>query len=71
VAGLRILAQEAEVEDAAVAEAAQAAQITLNEYNAGTVDYDATSIVSIGATFSHQSQIWSSDSSTTCAQQAQ
>jgi NodT family efflux transporter outer membrane factor (OMF) lipoprotein len=39
LAGLRILAQESDVEDAAVAEAAQAAQIVLNEYNAGTVDY--------------------------------
>jgi NodT family efflux transporter outer membrane factor (OMF) lipoprotein len=39
VAGLRILAQEADVEDAAVAEATQAAQIALNEYKAGTVDY--------------------------------
>jgi NodT family efflux transporter outer membrane factor (OMF) lipoprotein len=48
LAGLRILAQEAEVENAAVAEAAQAAQITLNEYNAGTVDY--TTVVSAQVT---------------------
>jgi NodT family efflux transporter outer membrane factor (OMF) lipoprotein len=39
LAGLRILAQESDVEDAAVAEATQAAQIALNEYKAGTVDY--------------------------------
>jgi NodT family efflux transporter outer membrane factor (OMF) lipoprotein len=39
LSGLHILAQEAEIEDAAVAEAAEAARITLNEYNAGTVDY--------------------------------
>jgi len=39
LAGLRILRQEATVEDAAVTEAVQAAQIALNEYNAGTVDF--------------------------------
>jgi NodT family efflux transporter outer membrane factor (OMF) lipoprotein len=39
LSGLRILADEAEVQNAAVAEATQAAQIALNEYNAGTVDY--------------------------------
>jgi NodT family efflux transporter outer membrane factor (OMF) lipoprotein len=39
LASLGILAQEAEVEAAAVAEATQAAQIAVNEYNAGTVDY--------------------------------
>ena len=39
LASLRILGEEAEVEDAAVAEAAEAARIALNEYNAGTVDY--------------------------------
>jgi NodT family efflux transporter outer membrane factor (OMF) lipoprotein len=39
LSGLSILAQEAEVEKAAVGEATQAAQIALNEYNAGTVDY--------------------------------
>ena len=39
LAGLRILKEEAQVEDAAVAEASQAAQIALNEYNAGTVDF--------------------------------
>jgi len=39
LAGLRLLKEEAEVEDAAVNEAAQAAQIALNEYNAGTVDF--------------------------------
>ncbi|MGA3007537.1 MAG: efflux transporter outer membrane subunit [Opitutaceae bacterium] len=39
LAALGLLAQEAQVEDAAVTEAAQASQIALNEYNAGTVDY--------------------------------
>jgi NodT family efflux transporter outer membrane factor (OMF) lipoprotein len=39
LAGLRILKEEARVEDTAVAEAAQASQIALNEYNAGTVDF--------------------------------
>jgi NodT family efflux transporter outer membrane factor (OMF) lipoprotein len=39
LSGLTILAQEAEVQKAAVGEATQAAQIALNEYNAGTVDY--------------------------------
>jgi NodT family efflux transporter outer membrane factor (OMF) lipoprotein len=39
LAGLRILKDEAKVEDTAVAEAAQASQIARNEYNAGTVDF--------------------------------
>ena len=39
LASLRILAEEAKVQDAAVSEAAQATQIALNEYNAGTVDF--------------------------------
>ena len=39
LASLGILAREAEVQNAAVAEATQAAQIAVNEYNAGTVDY--------------------------------
>jgi NodT family efflux transporter outer membrane factor (OMF) lipoprotein len=39
LAGLRILKDEAKVEDAAVSEAAQASQIAVNEYNAGTVDF--------------------------------
>jgi NodT family efflux transporter outer membrane factor (OMF) lipoprotein len=39
LASLRILAEEAQVEDAAVGEAAEAARIALNEYNAGTVDF--------------------------------
>ena len=39
LAGLRIQAEEAKVQDAAVAEAAEAAKITMNEYKAGTVDY--------------------------------
>lgn len=39
LAGLRILKDESKVEEAAVAEATQATQIALNEYNAGTVDF--------------------------------
>ena len=39
LAGLRFLKDEAEVQAAAVGEATQAAQIVLNEYNAGTVDF--------------------------------
>jgi NodT family efflux transporter outer membrane factor (OMF) lipoprotein len=39
LSGLRILREQARVEQDAVAEAAQAAQIALNEYNAGTVDF--------------------------------
>jgi NodT family efflux transporter outer membrane factor (OMF) lipoprotein len=39
LAGLRILADEAQIQDAAVREAAQATQIATNEYSAGTVDY--------------------------------
>lgn len=39
LAGLRILKEEAAIQDAAVSEAAQASQIALNEYNAGTVDF--------------------------------
>lgn len=39
LSGLRILAQQADVEDAAVRDATQGAQIAFNEYQAGTVDY--------------------------------
>jgi NodT family efflux transporter outer membrane factor (OMF) lipoprotein len=39
LAGLRILRDESVVQNAAVTEAAQASQIALNEYNAGTVDF--------------------------------
>ncbi len=39
LAGLRILKDEAKVEETAVEEAAQASQIARNEYNAGTVDF--------------------------------
>jgi NodT family efflux transporter outer membrane factor (OMF) lipoprotein len=41
LAALRILAQQAEVEDAAVKAAAEAERLTLNQYEAGTVDYTA------------------------------
>ena len=39
LSGLRVLRDEARVEDTAVTEAALASQIALNEYNAGTVDF--------------------------------
>ena len=39
LAGLRIQAEEATIQEAAIAEAAEAARITTNEYKAGTVDY--------------------------------
>ncbi len=39
LSSLRVLAEEAKVQDAAVGEAAEAARISVNEYNAGTVDY--------------------------------
>jgi NodT family efflux transporter outer membrane factor (OMF) lipoprotein len=39
LAGIRILKDEAAVEDVAVTEATQAAQIAVNEYDAGTVDF--------------------------------
>jgi outer membrane protein TolC len=38
-AGLRILSQQADVLDAAVKDSTQGAQIAMNEYQAGTVDY--------------------------------
>jgi multidrug efflux pump len=39
LAGLRLLGEEQGIQEAAVNEAAEAAQIAVNEYNAGTVDY--------------------------------
>jgi NodT family efflux transporter outer membrane factor (OMF) lipoprotein len=39
LAGLRILAQQSDVLDAAVKDATRGAEIALNEYRAGTVDY--------------------------------
>jgi NodT family efflux transporter outer membrane factor (OMF) lipoprotein len=39
LSGLRILAQQGEVLDSAVKDAARGAEIALNEYQAGTVDY--------------------------------
>ncbi|HVU24205.1 MAG TPA: TolC family protein, partial [Opitutus sp.] len=39
LAAIRILAEEQEVQDNAVTEAADAARIAENEYRAGTVDY--------------------------------
>jgi NodT family efflux transporter outer membrane factor (OMF) lipoprotein len=39
LSSLRILGEEAKVQESAVDESAEAARIALNEYNAGTVDY--------------------------------
>ena len=39
LAGLRILGQESEVLDSAVRDATRGAEIAVNEYQAGTVDY--------------------------------
>jgi len=39
LSGLRILGQQAQVQSAAVNDAAQGAEVALNEYRAGTVDY--------------------------------
>jgi outer membrane protein TolC len=43
LAGLRILAQQAEVLDAAVRDATRGAEIARNEYRAGTIDYTTVS----------------------------
>ena len=53
LAGLRILAQEAEVLDAAVRDATRGAEIALNEYQAGTVDY-TTAGTALATEFSTQ-----------------
>jgi NodT family efflux transporter outer membrane factor (OMF) lipoprotein len=47
LAGIRILGQEVEIQDAAVAEAAEATRITLNEYQAGTVDFTTVTTVQV------------------------
>jgi NodT family efflux transporter outer membrane factor (OMF) lipoprotein len=39
LSGLRILAEESQVEDITVSEATESSRIALNEYNAGTVDF--------------------------------
>ncbi len=43
LAAIRILAEEATIQDAAVVESAQATQIAVNEYAAGTVDFTTVS----------------------------
>ncbi len=48
LSALRILAQQAQIEQAAVGDASRALQIALNEYQAGTVDY--TTVVSAQVT---------------------
>jgi NodT family efflux transporter outer membrane factor (OMF) lipoprotein len=44
LSGLRILAQQGEVLDAAVQDATRGAQIAFNEYQAGTVDYTTAAV---------------------------
>jgi len=44
LSNLRILSQQAEVQDAVVRDATQGAQIAINEYQAGTVDYTTAAI---------------------------
>ncbi|WP_050997882.1 efflux transporter outer membrane subunit [Dyella japonica] len=44
LSGIRILAQQAQVLDAAVKDATRGSQIAFNEYNAGTVDYTTAAV---------------------------
>ena len=44
LSGLRILAQQGDVLDAAVQDATRGAQIAFNEYQAGTVDYTTAAV---------------------------
>ncbi|QNK00749.1 efflux transporter outer membrane subunit [Dyella telluris] len=44
LSGVRILAQQAQVLDAAVKDATRGAEIAFNEYNAGTVDYTTAAV---------------------------
>jgi NodT family efflux transporter outer membrane factor (OMF) lipoprotein len=67
LAGIRILKDEASVEDVAVTEAAQAAQIAVNEYDAGTVDFTTVATAQVtelsnreAALAIHQEQLTSS-----------
>jgi NodT family efflux transporter outer membrane factor (OMF) lipoprotein len=67
LAGLRILKEEATVEDIAVTEATQAAQIAINEYDAGTVDFTTVASAQVtelnnreAALAIHQQQLTSS-----------
>ena len=57
LAGLRILNSEAGVEQDAVNEAVQAAQIALNEYNAGTIDYTSVVVAETTALQAHNAEL--------------
>jgi NodT family efflux transporter outer membrane factor (OMF) lipoprotein len=57
LAGLRILKQESEIQSAAVAEATQAAQIALNEYNAGTVDFTTVAAAQVTELTNRETQL--------------
>ena len=57
LSGLRILAQQADVLDAAVHDANEGATIALNEYQAGTVDYTTTATAQAAALNAQQSAL--------------
>jgi NodT family efflux transporter outer membrane factor (OMF) lipoprotein len=57
LAGLRILREESEIQTAAVAEATQAAQIALNEYNAGTVDFTTVAAAQVTELTNRETQL--------------
>jgi NodT family efflux transporter outer membrane factor (OMF) lipoprotein len=57
LSGLRILAQQSEVLDAAVKDANRGAQIAFNEYQAGTVDYTTAATAQTTALSTQQSAL--------------
>jgi outer membrane protein TolC len=57
LSNLRILAQQADVQNAVVSNATQGAQIALNEYQAGTVDYTTTATTQATALSAQQSAL--------------
>jgi NodT family efflux transporter outer membrane factor (OMF) lipoprotein len=57
LAGLRILKDEAQVQDAAVSEAAQATKIALNEYSAGTVDFTTVAAAQVTELTNRETQL--------------
>ena len=57
LSGIRILAQQAEALNRAVTDSTQAAQIAMNEYLAGTVDYTTVSTAQASLLSNRQSQL--------------
>ena len=57
LAGLRILKDESDIQASAVAEATQAAQIALNEYNAGTVDFTTVAAAQVTELTNRETQL--------------